>query len=303
MDNSAPVYKGFDSINHDRSRIILLGDTQRTSFWEIGREKNPEIPKKILDETAKRNPAFVIHLGDLVVRGGSTGQWKKFDTDNEAVLSAKIPYLPILGNHDYWMGLIRPLKNYFARFPHLDGRLWYSFEFTQIGLIFLNSNLGRLSERLINKQEKWYQDELTRLSESIDIRCIFVCIHHPPYSNSDVEKPKQKIEDLCVKPLRNLGKSVLVFSGHCNSYERFECHKLHFFVTGGGGGPSHRLKSENTMVECTPKSRKDKNRFFHFCQVDISDSHLDFKVVRLNDDKESFSDFENFEVKLHENEL
>jgi hypothetical protein len=51
----------------------------------------------------QRKPAFVAIAGDLVQSGGEQRDWDEFWRQNES-LSASIPILPALGNHDYFAG-------------------------------------------------------------------------------------------------------------------------------------------------------------------------------------------------------
>ena len=66
-----PTYAGFSEIDPAKNHFIVVGDTQATSQWEFWRERNDQERKLILDEFARREPAFVIHLGDLTTRGSS----------------------------------------------------------------------------------------------------------------------------------------------------------------------------------------------------------------------------------------
>ena len=66
-----PAYAGFSEIDPAKNHFILVGDTQRTSRLEFWRERNDRERQLILGEIARREPAFVVHLGDLTTRGGS----------------------------------------------------------------------------------------------------------------------------------------------------------------------------------------------------------------------------------------
>jgi hypothetical protein len=63
-----PSYPGFADTQDAKNYFILEGDTQGTSPWEFWRERNDTERKLIIDEITKREPAFVIHLGDLATQ-------------------------------------------------------------------------------------------------------------------------------------------------------------------------------------------------------------------------------------------
>jgi len=83
------------------------------------------------------------------------------------------------------------------------------------------------------------------------------------------------------EPFMRSPKTSLFFSGHGHTYERFRVEDKFFIVTGGGGGPRHK-------VYIDPKKRRFDDlfpgtelRFFNFCEIEISNRNLVYKVLRL----------------------
>ena len=74
---NTPSYAGFANIQATKNCFIIVGDTQGTSHWEFWRERNDRERKLIVDEITRREPAFVIHLGDLTTRGSSEKHWQR----------------------------------------------------------------------------------------------------------------------------------------------------------------------------------------------------------------------------------
>jgi hypothetical protein len=136
-----PFYAGFADIQATKTRFIIVGDTQRTSHWEFWRERNDRERRFIVDEITRREPAFVIHLGDLTTRGCSEKHWHEFDDMHEEFRKKKIPYFPILGNHEFYGSDKKALQNYFERFPHLHQRRWYTFTWKNVAMVMYDSNL------------------------------------------------------------------------------------------------------------------------------------------------------------------
>jgi hypothetical protein len=122
QDSSTTVIKpfyGFAALDPGNNVIIFIGDTQGTSLLEFWREDNKKKTPLLIKEIADRKPAGVINLGDLVFCGTSKKQWKLFDEAHQPLLTNKIPYFCIPGNHEYWCNPKITFENYFSRFPHL----------------------------------------------------------------------------------------------------------------------------------------------------------------------------------------
>jgi predicted phosphodiesterase len=276
-----PVFAGFAEIDPRKTSFILVGDTQTTSHWEFWREKNNPERKLILDEIARRAPAFVIHLGDLTTRGSSKKHWQEFDDLHRAWREKKTPYFPILGNHDLYGNDEEALGHYFGRFPHLDRRRWYSFKWRNVGFLMVDSNFTALTEGQHELQVQWYWDELERFDREEGIDYIIVCCHEPPFTNSRVVAPNQMSKAYFADPFGRSRKTCLFFSGHSHTYERLQMEGKFFIVSGGGGGPRHKVSTD-------PKNRPYNDlfpgpelRFLHFCEVEMHDKVLTYRILRL----------------------
>jgi predicted phosphodiesterase len=279
-----PSYAGFVEINPSRNHLILVGDTQRTSHWEFWRERNDRERKLIIDEITRREPAFVIHLGDLTTRGSSEKHWQQFDNMHKEFRKKKIPYFPILGNHEFYGNDNKALQNYFERFPHLDKRRWYSFTWKNVGLILVDSNFSTLTKEQVEAQSQWYLNELEKLEKRTEIDFIIVCCHEPPFTNSRVVSPNEKVKVYFADPFLRFQKACLFFSGHCHSYERFQTGGKFFIVSGGGGGPRHKVIINPRKQRYQGLFSGPELRFFHFCEIESYNGTLVFKVLRLESD-------------------
>lgn len=276
-----PAYAGFAHINPNKNHFIIVGDTQGTSHWEFWRERNDKERKLIIDEITQREPAFVVHLGDLTVRGSSKKHWQQFDEFHKDFREKKIPYFPILGNHEFYGSDDRALQNYFGRFPHLSERRWYSFIWKSIGFILVDSNFSCLTMEENEQQGKWYIEELERFEKDEKIDYVIVCCHEPPFTNSRIVSPNEKVKAFFADPFLKRNKTSFFFSGHSHSYERFQIEGKLFVVSGGGGGPRHK-------VTINPEKRRYNDlfggpelRFFHFACFQIQDNMIIYNVYRL----------------------
>jgi predicted MPP superfamily phosphohydrolase len=286
QDSSTTVinpFCGFEALDPGNNVIIFIGDTQGTSLLEFWREDNKKKTPLLIKEIADRKPAGVINLGDLVFCGSSQKQWKLFDEAHKPLLTNKIPYFCLPGNHEYWCSQKKTFENYFSRFPHLDNRKWYSFRFQKIGFLMLDSNFSKLTPEENRRQVDWYYDELFKLNNDPEISYIFVCCHHPPFTNSKVVKPSEKALSCFLEPFLRLRKTAALFSGHCHSYEIFKKRGKYFIVSGGGGGPRQRLESDEKKRRYHDLFAGPPLRFLNFCRMTIEPHRLCIRIVKLTD--------------------
>jgi predicted phosphodiesterase len=279
-----PSYAGFTDIHPAKNCFVLVGDIQGTSRWEFWREKKDKERKLISDEIAKRDPAFVIHLGDLTTRGSSEKHWQEFDDSHRAFREKTLPFFPVLGNHEYYGNDETAIQNYFGRFPHLEKKRWYSFAWKNIAFIMTDSNFSNLAPEQIKEQSQWYLEELEKFEKKAGIDYVIVCCHHPPFTNSRVISPSQEVKTHLADPFLRFQKTQLFFSGHCHSYERFQVDGKFFIVSGGGGGPRHKLTTDPTKRSYQDKFEGSELRFFHFCEIEWGERSFTFKVIRLEQD-------------------
>jgi hypothetical protein len=279
------AFPGFKDIDQRKNSFIVVGDTQRTSNWEFWRERNFSETQSLLAEIARRNPAFVIHVGDLTARGSSEKHWEYFDQWHRPILDRKIPYFPVAGNHEYYGSDTTALNHFFARFPHLDRATWYSMRFKNVGCIMLNSNFGALDRDAVARQDAWYLKELMAMERDAEIAFILVCCHQPPYTNGTVMPRSVEVERRFAEPFLAAKKTALFMSGHCHSYERFLKNGKSFVVTGGGGGPRHRLEADENRRKFADEFAGPALRPFHFCEIAVGEKLLELKVIALKEDK------------------
>jgi 3',5'-cyclic AMP phosphodiesterase CpdA len=293
---SGPAYTGFGDIQPTKNHFIIIGDTQATSLWEFWRERNDKERKLIIDEITKREPAFVIHLGDLTTRGTSKKHWQQFDDLHKAFRQNKIPYSPILGNHDLYGQNEKALRYYFRRFPHLLERRWYSFTWKNIAFILVDSSFSDLTEEGNEQQKKWYIGELERFEKDEKIDYVIVCCHEPPFTNSRIVRPNKKVRVSFADPFIKFRKASVFFSCHSHSYERFQIEGKYFVVSGGGGGPRHKVINDSGKTRYPDLFPGVELRFFHFCEMELSENTATLKVLRLENNG-TFSTVDQLSVR------
>jgi 3',5'-cyclic AMP phosphodiesterase CpdA len=291
-------FEGDLSSRQSDSTFVLLGDPQRTSFWEllVFREQNDGVHQELFDEIARENPGLVLLLGDLVSQGDDDREWVKFDDFTASVRQRHIPIYAVLGNHDYFGDKQDALGNFFERFPHQQKRLWNSFRFRSVAFILLNSNIAQMTSRQVDEQEKWYEEQLAADQADSSVTVIVVACHHPPFTNSTIVSDNKDVLKDFVGPYLQTAKAKLFVTGHCHSYEHFVKDGKHFLVTGGGGGPRQSVSCDEKQWRHPDLYKGDPIRAFHFCRVTIESDGLNVEMVRLNPSKDTWEVGNEFRV-------
>lgn len=278
-------------------RFAVVGDLQRTSRAEFWRESNPEERRRLVAEIAARGPDFVVGLGDLVFQGSSQADWRAFDALTAPLREAGIPILPILGNHEYWLRPRIALRNFFGRFPTLDGRHWHADTYGSLGLLFLDSNERQLGREAWREQEAWLGETLARFDADTAVAGVVVFSHHPPYTNSTVTGDELHVRRTFVPPFAAAKKTIAMISGHVHSYEHFLREGKSFLVAGGGGGPRVRLARGAARRHDDDLFDGPELRHFHFLACTPGASGLDVEVVGLEKGGESFPPLSRFTLE------
>lgn len=290
---SLSILSGTDSYAQNNGKknysIVIIGDTQHMGFWEglypdYWGEHNEAKTRQLFGEIARRQPAFVIHLGDITRDGSKGSAWEEFDADSKPTAQKNIPFYPVFGNHEYFGSSSEMYKYFYSHFPAANKRKWYSFVYNGTGIILINTNFSRLSENETAEQRTWYQSELKRFENDPSVKRIVVAGHHPPYTNSTIVDPSKTVEKDFGQPFIKSRKGTFFFSGHCHSYERFNNGGKNFIVSGGGGGPRQKLDVDKSKRSFNDLFQGPSVRFFHFCEIQILGDSLSFCTVRLNDD-------------------
>ena len=75
--------------------FIVYGDTREGVF------AHKRLIEQFEQERKSNNIAFIVHTGDYVKNGSETKQWKDYFISPIQPLAEKVPFFPVIGNHDY----------------------------------------------------------------------------------------------------------------------------------------------------------------------------------------------------------
>ena len=263
----APPREEVPELRAANGRFAVLGDLQPTSRLEIWRESNA-LERVLLVESVRRaEPDFVVLLGDAVFCGSSASAWTEFDRLCRPLRDARLPVLPVLGNHEYWVSPAAALRRFFERFPDLGRRRWYARRYGPLGLVFLDSNRRWQSRRSWSAQRAWFERTLADFDADARVRGVLVFLHHPPYTNSTVTSDELHVQRDLVPPFASARKTLALVAGHVHSYERYARGGKTFVVAGGGGAPRVRLSMGDRRRHADDLFEGPALRFFHFLEA------------------------------------
>src|SRR5882757_5360595 len=139
--------------------IIAYGDTR---FTDPANEivTNPFARRALVARIAELHPDAVVISGDLPYDGSNPNDYQVFQQETAAWRDQHLRIYPALGNHELHKDEDREPKNWWATFPELKGRRWYSVAFGDQYLIALDSDLP-LTEG--SRQQLWLADQLQHL--------------------------------------------------------------------------------------------------------------------------------------------
>ncbi|MBF0344159.1 MAG: metallophosphoesterase [Nitrospirae bacterium] len=294
-------YLSSKATSKDTFRFVVYGDSRGNGRGDSDEAYvNFSVMSKINEYivSLQPKPLFVIHVGDLVLRGGAD----MYDLGKKAMKQfndAQIPYAVVLGNHELYGSYMLGVKNYvtvemqreyqrsfctsntvgpicFPEDPKLPGykNLAFAFEFGNSFFAILDSYYVTDSARYIDdispEQLQWFREKVVNTKKKHK----FVFAHKPIYSSgSHNELPTKSMRELM--NVLNDNHVDIYFAGHEHYYVRRKIEKAHdqkwpngvtHIVDGGGGAPLHRPDLAVGLSACAAK--------YSFTVMDITPNEI-----------------------------
>lgn len=211
-------------------------------------------------------PSMLLTVGDNVY---PFGRWSDYATNYDPAhmygnLARRIPIMPSIGNHDEVYK--DDLQPYFAHFPHLKGRPYYSFTKDNVDFFSLD---GDEDLRPGSIQYRWLEQQLKRSKTTWRI----IYLHYPFHSDEvgDFEEIRSALT-----PLLRKYRVQLVLSGHVHNYQRSNpIDGTVHIITGNGGQQVFASRRKR------PKEVAFRQAVYGYVQVSVGPTRL---VVRAYDE-------------------
>ncbi len=282
-------------------QFSALGDTRFADAAKSPQASFPHIRQILLRRIAEEEHEFVVIAGDIVYKGAHGHDWQNFDVERKIVSGEGVRIFPALGNHDLEGGPEEvALRNYFARFPELDGRRWYSVKYGPVLLLMLDS-MSRMDAG--TPQGDWLRARLDRVPADADY--VVLVLHHPSYTRSTerflgrfggghkARPQEQRLAQLLEARAKTLRAHVIQVAGHVHNYERYAINGVHYIVTGGGGSPAH------TFDRLPGDFYSQVGPTFQLCRFTVDRDQLKFEMWRVEvlEDRNVWSVQDSFVLK------
>jgi len=235
--------------------FLAVGDWGSASENNSYSTSQKECAKQMAIIASKNDISFILNLGDNFYENGvqsvNDPLWKTDFTDIYSAPSLQVPWLSVLGNHDWrgnWKAQIEYSQN------HKNWVLpsnYYSYDWKVSGdkyATFVMLDTTPIVEQKpsdYKDQILWLDKKLASISPQGD-RWVFVAGHHYIESKAGV----LELMDSIVKPILDKYNVTVYFAGHKHSLE-YLVHKSHFhhIISGAGSRIDPKISSEEKHID------------------------------------------------------
>ncbi|MFW9997097.1 MAG: metallophosphoesterase family protein [Candidatus Odinarchaeota archaeon] len=226
-------------------------------FWTVtfyGDTRNGhEVHRQLLDMMQQEeNIKFLVHVGDLVMYGGSADYWDEYQ---EIVANVTLPIYTAIGNHERYTGFGTCNDNYtyYYEVTQAPGP-WYSWDYGYIHFIILSTEHyfddGADNFTIAPEQLNWLINDLNTTGKSF----IIVSLHRPLYGLRTERINQTESVRAALEPVFQQYGVDVVFQGHVHTFCAAERGGINYFVTGGGGAPLHDIPHPGDLPDYQPDS-------------------------------------------------
>jgi predicted phosphodiesterase len=253
--------------------VMPVGDGPFTFGVLSDCRSGDRVYKKNIEALARRNPDFVVFVGDILPTLRSEKQWQNFQKLSAPI---EVPFYLTPGNHD-----IEEARDEAFWRSHVDlpGReTYYKFTAGDNLFVVLDSSEPGKFERVTGAQFEWLKKTL----DSKKYRRQFVFVHHPLFmwkgafhEGEGLDRhpaDRDRLHRLFVE------KGVdIVFHGHEHTYRRQDKDGVRYIVTGGAGSPLYSgfnhfmlITMDGATIKAKVIDRKGvmRDRFVMFDETD-----------------------------------
>ena len=288
------VYSFSSEPRNGSFRVAVIGDTQDNLNNE-NFTKTSGIVKTVMEF----DPAFTLHMGDIVNDGSKTDSWEGILAVSQD-LNAGSPLMPVLGNHDInnekGENFQKPYQDFHRLFSLPGDEVNYAFTYGNVRFIGVFSGYAQGAEpdglvmyKPGSPEYGWLEGELSKAESDKSINWIIVWMHYPvnSFGWSNIKGWKENI-----LPLIEKHKADLCLAGHRHVYERhlqikngivakksagntLSAGDGTLFITNGtaGGNPTGPGGKEIPTIAFTPDSS-----MYSFAIMDVTPSSIKYQV-------------------------
>jgi hypothetical protein len=291
LSEPGPTFRLDDATLPNPLTFILYGDQRFTDPSNVI-AANPRVRAWLAKRIAEEHPSAIILNGDVPLSGSVPNDYVVFRNETKPWRDAAIRVFPSLGNHEFAGDPQKGLEAWWANFPEMKNRRWYSAQLGQrVYLLALDSDGSLLPG---SDQANWIEKQIDGLPASIDF--VVITMHHPPVADiqQHIEvdhnpRPNEiALRDYLSKAAAKSHARFIVSAGHIHNYERHVVDDVTYLVAGGGGAVPY-------FVERTRDDLYQSVLFpnFHYVKVTLEKGNLRGDMYRVEN-----VEAPNFELEL-----
>ena len=236
-------------VEADEFHFVVLGDAQ---FHD------PAKFNRVIDQTRRLRPAFVIQAGDLIEGYNSDleiieEEWQRFSRQIGPL--APVPFYAVPGNHDVFNGQRQVDPRLEDLYIKHWGPLYYTFVYKNTQIVVLNTDSTEGVNTITGKQLVWLQGVLK--NSTAEHKILFM--HRPPLLTTNGERLHKLFVEHGVKR---------VFYGHHHHYHHFVRDGVAYTMTNAAANSVNDIEAVGG--------------FHHLLQVSIRGEELDVAVIKAD---------------------
>jgi acid phosphatase type 7 len=295
-DQSAPTFVINNQDLHSPLTVVAYGDMRFTDPANVT-ATTPAARRALIQRILAEKPDAVLLNGDVPWHGGDRNDYEVYRTETQVWRDSNLRIFPALGNHEFAQCEVpQCLGNWWAAFPKLKGRRWYSVRIgAKIYAIALDSDDSLLPE---SEQLRWLQAQIASLPPEVEF--VLISMHHPPVADIQTRlnvdhnpRPNEIALAQFLKTAAAAGRArFVVAAGHIHNYERFLQDGVVYLVSGGGGAAPY-------PVDRAPDDLYQNTDFpnYHYVKFVLDGKTLRGTMYRLADpDAGTWEARDKFEV-------
>jgi hypothetical protein len=254
----APLVRG-PSLAGAMGSFLVYGDTR----------SDPATHKRIVALMANEpGVAFVCHTGDIVGDGSDLRLWSGLLGIIQP-LTARMPFYPVLGNHDLPRETALQALSHLQGIPHqLAGQgYYYGIDCGPVALAFLDS------ESLIKGdpgQLNWLRSYLGQSRAPLKVMLLHRPLWSPGPNGGSSTLRKQ------LMPIARECGVRLIFAAHDHMYYRSVREGVVEIITAGGGAPLYDVKDRSVIQQGDVL-----NKCHHYVRVDLASDRCVINAVDM----------------------
>ncbi len=259
-------------------RVLIVGDTQHpgnaTLTFNSAKAKLIEKYGPNLEDHVQ----LILKQGDNVDQG-TLALYSSMHFDPLSPLSANIPTMTVVGNHEYYQN--SDLSLYFPHFEFddndliyngltgQDGEHYYAFRVGQVLFCMMNSN------EWWSRQTDWLKNVVNTANADPSVRMIFGTAHHPLRCENWVSDGSAYIRDQVMPALRVSEKTAMYTSGHSHMYARGSSRDSAVWEVISGGGGLVQNWNENEEQDYPDVQRSFDVSTYQIMDIDLDAGTMD----------------------------